>query len=61
MNIMQAMQVVNQFRNNPQTMLQRFGIPSNLQTPDDVANYLLQNKRVSQDQIDQVRSFYNMK
>lgn len=59
MNIAQAMQMVSQIRNNPRSFLQRCGIPQNLQTPDDVADYLLKNKRVTQEQIDQARSMFN--
>lgn len=59
MNIAQAMQMVNQIKNNPRTFLQRFGIPQNLQTPDEVADFLLKNKRVTPEQIDQARNFFN--
>lgn len=61
MDLMHAMQIVNQFRRNPQTMLQRFGIPAELKTPDEVADYLYKNKRVSQEQIDQAKAVFNMK
>lgn len=59
MNLMQMMQMVTQYRNNPQGILQRFGIPQNLQTPDEVADYLMKNRRVTQEQINQARSFFN--
>ena len=59
MNLMQMMQMVTQYRNNPQGILQRFGIPQNLQTPDEVADYLMKNRRVTQEQINQARSSFN--
>ncbi len=59
MNLMQAMQMITQYRNNPQGILQRFGIPQNLQTPDEVADYLMKNRRVTQEQINQARNFFN--
>lgn len=59
MNLMQMMQMVTQYRNNPQGILQRFGIPQNLQTPDEVADYLMKNRRVTQEQINQARNFFN--
>ena len=59
MNMFQVMNMVNQFRNNPQALLQRFGIPSQYNNPDSVAKYLLGNGRVTQSQIDQARQFFN--
>lgn len=59
MNLMQAMQMITQYRNNPQGILQRFGIPQDLQTPDEVADYLMKNRRVTQEQINQARNFFN--
>lgn len=59
MNLQQAMQMIGQFRNNPQIMLQRYGIPQNLKTPDEVANYLVSNGRVTQEQLNQFKSMFN--
>ncbi len=59
MNLTQAMQMIGQFRNNPQIMLQRYGIPQNLTTPDEVANYLVSNGRVTQEQLNQFKSMFN--
>ena len=61
MNLQQALQMMGQFSNNPQIMLQRYGIPQNLKTPDEVANYLVNNGRVTQDQINQAKAFFNRK
>lgn len=58
MNMFQAMQMINQFRNNPQALLQRYGIPSECNSPDSVAKYLLDNGKVTQNQIDQARQFF---
>ena len=59
MNLTQAMQMIGQFRNNPQIMLQRYGIPQNLTTPDEVANYLVSNGRVTREQLNQFKSMFN--
>ena len=57
-NIQNAMQIINQIR-NPQQMLVRMGIPQDkLQSPDSVAQYLLNNGRISQQQIDQAKTLY---
>lgn len=58
MNIQQAMQFVQQFRGNPQQVLQRFGIPQEYNSPDSVAKYLLDNGKVTQQQIEQAKSFF---
>ena len=58
MNLTQAMQMIGQFRNNPQIMLQRYGIPQNLKTPDEVANYLINSGRVTQEQINQAKQVF---
>lgn len=57
-NIQNAMQIINQIR-NPQQMLVRMGIPQDkVQSPDSVAQYLLNNGRISQQQIDQAKTLY---
>lgn len=57
-NIIQIIQMVQQFKNNPQQMLQRFGIPQNCNSPDSVAKYLMDNGKVTQDQVTQAQGFY---
>ena len=58
MNIMQAMNFIKQV-NNPQQFLQGLGIPQeHINSPDDVAQYLLQNGRVTQQQIDQAKQMF---
>ena len=59
MNIPQFMQMVQQMSNNPQLLLRKFGIPQDLQSPDEVAQYLKSSGRVTQNQIDQATSMYN--
>lgn len=58
MNLTQAMQMIGQFRNNPQIMLQRYGIPQNLKTPDEVADFLIKNGRCTQEQVNQAKSLF---
>lgn len=58
MNLQQAMQMIGQFRNNPQIMLQRYGIPQNLKTPDEVADFLIKNGRCTQEQVNQAKSLF---
>lgn len=59
MNIMQAFQMVQQLQGNPQMILQRFGLPQNLNTPQEVVQYLVNNGKVTQAQLDQFNSMYN--
>ena len=57
-NMMQIFQMMNAFKSNPQQLLQRFGIPQECNSPDSVAKYLLDNGKVTQQQIDQAKSFF---
>ena len=45
--------------NNPQQLLQRFGIPQSCNSPESVAQYLLDNGKVTQEQIQQAKNFFN--
>lgn len=58
MNIQQLMQTVRQMSSNPQAILQKYGIPQNLKTPEEVAQYLMNNGRVSQAQVNQANNMY---
>lgn len=58
MNIQQLMQTVTQMSSNPQAILQKYGIPQNLKTPEEVAQYLMNNGRVSQAQVNQANNMY---
>ena len=58
MNMMQIFQMMNQFRSNPQQLLQRFGIPQQYNSPDSVAKYLVDSGKVTQQQIEQAKSFF---
>lgn len=58
MNIQQLMQTVTQMSSNPQAVLQKYGIPQNLKTPEEVAQYLMNNGRVSQAQVNQANNMY---
>lgn len=46
---------------NPQQVLMKMGIPKeNMQSPQQVAQYLLDNGKVTQQQIDQANQMYQM-
>lgn len=58
MNIQSAMQFLQQVR-NPQQFLQGMGIPKeHLKDPHSAEEYLLNNSRVTQQQIDQAKNMY---
>ena len=58
MNPQMLMSMIQQIK-NPQQMLQKMGIPQEaMNSPQDVANYLLNNGKVNQNQIDQAKSMY---
>lgn len=57
-NFQAAMQMIQQIR-NPQQFLQGMGIPNEvMKSPDDVAQYLLNNGKVTQQQIQQAKSIF---
>ena len=58
MNMMQAFQYIQQFRNNPQQLLQRYGIPQECNSPDSVAKWLMESGKVTQEQVNQASSMY---
>lgn len=58
LNIQSLMQTVNRMRNNPQQLFQKFDIPQNLKTPEEVAQYLMSSGRVSQAQVNQANNLY---
>ena len=59
-NIQNAMQMIQQIQ-NPQQMLKKMGIPEeHMQSPQDVAQYLLNNGKVTQEQINQASQMYQM-
>lgn len=58
MNLMQAAQMIQQFKNNPQQILQRYGIPQECNSPDSVVKYLMDNGKINQTQIDQAKNMY---
>ena len=58
-NFMQMAQMIQQFKNNPQIMLQRMGIPQECNDPESVVKYLLDNGKVTQEQVTQAQGFYN--
>ena len=51
-------QLISQLSQNPQQLLQRYGIPQNLNTPQSVADYLINNGKVTQQQINQANQMY---
>lgn len=55
MDIRQFFQIMN----NPQQFISQMGIPQEVaKSPQDVANYLLNNGKVNQQQIDQAKGMY---
>lgn len=58
MNIQQLMQTVTQMSSNPQAILQKYGVPQNFKTPEEVAQYLMNSGRVSQAQVNQANNMY---
>lgn len=51
MNPNQLMQMLNQIRNNPMSMLSKYGIPQNISNnPNEVIQYLMKNGKVTQNQ-----------
>ena len=58
LNIQSLMQTVSQMRNNPQQLFQKFNIPQNLKTPEEVAQYLMSSGSVSQAQVNQANNMY---
>lgn len=58
LNIQSLMQTMSQMRNNPQQLFQKFNIPQNLKTPEEVAQYLMSSGRVSQAQVNQANNMY---
>lgn len=53
------LQMINQLSQNPQQILQKFGIPQNCNTPESVAQYLINSGKISQQQINQANNLYN--
>ena len=54
-NMMQIMQFYQQFRSNPMQMLSmRYNIPSNLNSPNDIIQHLLNTGQINQAQVNQV-------
>lgn len=51
-------QIISQLSQNPQQILQRYGIPQDCNTPESVAQYLLNSGKVSQQQINQANQMY---
>ena len=50
-NPLQMIQMVNQIKNNPMSILSQFDIPQNLSNnPQDIIQHLLNNGQISQDQ-----------
>ena len=59
-NIMQVMQMYQQFRQNPMGILaQRYNIPANMQDPNEIIQHLLNTGQVSQAQVNQAMQMRN--
>jgi len=56
MNPMQIMSMLNQFKQNPLSILsQRFNLPQNMNNPQEILNHLLNSGQINQNQIDQAK------
>lgn len=56
MNPMQIMSMLNQFRQNPMSMLaQKYNLPPNMNNPQDIINHLLNSGQINQNQVDQAK------
>ena len=59
-NPMQFMQMYQQFRQNPLSLLgRRFNTPQGMNSPQDIIQHLLNSGQVSQDQVNQAMSMRN--
>lgn len=58
--LFQIMQLYQQFKTNPMGMLsQRYNIPNNLNSPQDIIQHLLNTNQVSQDQVNNAMRMRN--
>ncbi len=57
-NIQQILNAIQQYSNNPQPLFHKFGIPEQLNNPQDVAQYLMNNGKVTQEQVNQANNLY---
>ena len=61
MNFMQMLAQFQQFRKDPMGMLsQKFNIPQDAKTPEDVLNHLVNSGQVSKDNLNQANQMANM-
>jgi len=52
----QMLQMINQFKQNPMSMLlQRYNLPQNMNDPNEILKHLVETGQVSQQQIDQAK------
>lgn len=59
-NLYSAIQLYNQFRQNPMQMLtQRYNIPQNLNDPNQIIQHLLNTGQVTQAQVNQAMQMRN--
>ena len=60
MNPMQIMSMLNQFKQNPMSILsQRFNLPQNMSNPQEIINHLLNSGQINQQTVDQATQFKN--
>lgn len=53
MNPLQIMQMVNQLKSNPASILSQFGVPQNMfDDPQNVIQFLMNSGKISQNQYD---------
>lgn len=59
-SLMDIMNLYNQFKQNPMGMLmQRYNIPQNITSPQDIVQHLLNTNQVSQAQVNQAMAMKN--
>ena len=61
-NIGNMMQMLNQLRSNPAGMLQQagFNVPTNLNSPQDIIQHLMNSGQVNQQQLNQAQQMAQM-
>lgn len=56
MNPIQIMSMLNQFKQNPLSiLLQRFNLPQNMNNPQEILNHLLNSGQINQNMVDQAK------
>ena len=60
MNPMQIMSMLNQFKQNPMSILsQRFNLPQNMNNPQEIINHLINSGQINKNVVDQATQMKN--